>query len=408
MCPAAAGAFLFLLHPLNSEAVLCAGFRPDLVSATLILAATLLLLPAPPAGGGIGRPTALRLAAAAAVTAAALLFKEIAAAAVVLLPLLLLLKPDGGGWKTRGRTALVLAAVLAGVFAIFLAAWFRFRAPVNPSQFLGGGGRALGVANGITALWEIYAHRLAWPWPLRVAHPFEPVASLAAARFLWAAAATAGLLAAAAFLFRRNRTALFGLAWTAVCFLPYLQLVPIPDPVAERFAYVPMAGVAMLVAALAWQFRPLAETRPPLRRVCLAVGIGLALLYAGMDLRRSLDWRTDIGLNIANWEEAGDTSPAALENLGALYQMKAHGLRAEQRPAAVRECLDKAGEALARLRAMRPQNVAGWRLSAAWAAATGRPEEARAFIREALRLSPGDAEAREMAGKLGVPETGNG
>ncbi len=408
---ALAGALLFLLHPLNSEAVLCAGFRPDLAATTLMLAMALLVLrpPKPVAlpdashrSRNLLRPAATT-AAVAALFACALLFKEIAAAALVLVPLLVLQMQHRRDKSTGAVRVFPLAAALAAVFAVFITLWLRFRAEGYPAEFLGGGGRALGMANALTAVWEVYLRKLACPWPLQVDIVFEPVAGLLDARFLWALGGTAALLAAALLLLRHNRAALFGLAWAAVCILPCMQLIPIPDPVAERFAYAPMAGVAMAAGALVWQLWPMTELLPAARRAVLLAGTALALLYAGTACRRSFDWRTDVGLNIANWEETGDTRPAALENLGALYLMKADRERAEGNAAAARDSLKKAGEPLMRLRRTRPENVAGWRLGALCAWAEGRPAEARELISQALQLAPDDTATRQTAAAIIAP-----
>jgi hypothetical protein len=398
---ALAGALLFLLHPLNSETVLCAGFRPDLAATVLMLGMTLLILrrTAAPAHPESARPSGIphalvTAAAVAAVFACALLFKEIAAAALVLMPLLAVMMRKRNGGKTALPRIFLLAAALGAVFAAFIVIWLRFRAAGYPAAFLGGDGRTLGVSNAVTALWEVYLRKLACPWPLRINGIFDPVASPLDPRMLWAAGGIAALLAATLLLFRHNRTAIFGLVWAGACFLPYMQLVPIPEPVAERFAYAPMAGIAMAAGALVWQLWPLTEHWPALRRTAIFTGAALAMLCAGIACRRSFDWRTDIGLNIANWEEAGDTRPTALESLGALYLMKADRERAGGDPAAAQKSLAKAGEALSRLRLAQPANVAGWRLGALWAWAEGRPEQAREFIRQAVRLAPDDTAVR--------------
>ena len=381
--PALIAGLFFLLHPLNSEAVLCMGFRADLVCAALLLCMTWLVM--------YGQ----RLRPPAAIFAVALLFKEVAAAGLVLLPLLVLLRRGGT------RRALALFAVLLALFAVFLMLWFRFQARDYPAVWLGGGGRLSGMANGWTVFWEVYLRKLAWPWPLQVNYVFEPIRSLADPRFLLAAGLGGGLLAGVVLLLRRNRAALFGLAWAAVCFLPYLQIVPIPDPVAERFAYVSMAGLALVVGAVIRQLG-LCNASPRVRRRLWSVVLMMALGYAGLAFRRSFDWRTDICLNLANWEATGDTRPIAWESCGALYLMRADEERRGGDLAASRASLARAGQALARLRVEAPDNIAAWRLSAAWAAANQQPEQAKAFLREALRLNPADVTLRETAIKFGL------
>ena len=404
--PALIGGLFFLLHPLNSEAVLCMGFRADLVCTALLLCMAQLVLHdarvRSPASdkkheNATGQQDHLQhLAALGTLFGLALLFKEVAAAGLILLPLLVLRRRGGVRW------VLALLAVLLVILAIFLGLWFRFQARDYPAVWLGGEGRLLGMANGWTALWEIYLRKLAWPWPLQINYVFAPVKSLADARFLLAAGLGGGFLAVVVFLLRRNRAALYGLAWAGICFVPYLQIVRIPDPVAERFAYVSMAGVAMAVGAVAGQFWPRRANRR-VARLVLGSGLLLAFLYAGLALRRSIDWRSDISLNLANWEATGDTRPIAWESRGALYLMQAEAERRNNDLPASHASLARAGHALARLRELTPGNVTAWRLSAAWAIATQQPEPAKLFIREALRLNPADETVRRTAAKLGMP-----
>ena len=404
--PALIGGLFFLLHPLNSEAVLCLGFRSDLVCTAVLLCMARLVLydsrvhslsstqnDAPSSG----KQEYLRhLTVVGTLFAVALLFKEVAAAGLALLPLLLLFRRGGG------RQALALFSVLIAIFAIFVWLWFRFQARDYPAVWLGGEGRLLGMANGWTAWYEVYLRKLACPWPLQINYVFEPVKSLADSRFLLAAALGGGLLVGLVFFLRRNRAALFGMVWAVACFLPYLQLVPIPDPVAERFAYVSMAGIAVTIGAVAGQSW-LLLTNPRISRFILGSGLLLALCYAGLAFRRSFDWRTDIRLNLANWEATGDTRPIAWESRGALYLMRAEEECRNNDLAASRESLARAGQALARFREMAPRNSTAWRLSAAWAIATQQSEQAKLFIREALRLNPADETLRRTAAKLGMP-----
>ncbi len=404
--PALIGGLFFLLHPLNSEAVLCMGFRSDLVCTALLLCMARLILHdsrvrspsstqnnTPPSE----KPAYLRhLATVGTLFAVALLFKEVAAAGLALLPLLLLFRRGGG------RQALALFSVLIAIFAIFIWLWFRFQARDYPAAWLGGEGRLLGMTNGWTAWYEVYLRKLAYPWPLQINYVFAPVKSLADPRFLLAAGLGGGLLAGLVFFLRRNRAALFGMTWVVACFLPYLQLVPIPDPVAERFAYVSMAGIAMTVGAIVGQFWP-QLTNPRISRFILGSGLLLALCYAGLAFRRSFDWRTDIRLNLANWEATADTRSIAWESRGALYLIRAEEECRNNDLTASHESLALAGQALARFREMAPLNSTAWRLSAAWAIATQQPEQAKLFIREALHLNPADETLRRTAAKLGMP-----
>jgi tetratricopeptide (TPR) repeat protein len=80
-----------------------------------------------------------------------------------------------------------------------------------------------------------------------------------------------------------------GIAWFLIAFLPVLNFVPTHPVVADRYAFLPLAGCAMIFAVLVtqtgkWTFQTL--------------GLGLAVIVAasGFSLYRTAAWRSDIDL----------------------------------------------------------------------------------------------------------------
>ena len=379
-------AFFFLLHPLATEATLCMGFRADVMAATAVLGCLLLAL----RWQAQRRPS--WLLALAGVFAAGLLTKEITAVALLLVPALLVstAAPPASRW----RDGLVALATLLVPLALFAVLWVRFRWVDYPARFLGGDGRLLGMANALTVWHEEYFARLLWPWPLRNNIPFEPLTRFADPRLLAAGAALA--LLGVMVLLARNRLASLGGLFYLLAFLPVAQLTPVPDPVAERFCYVPQIGAALLFLGL---FERLAGARG---RWIWACGAALLVALAGVSLRRAGDWRDDLTLNIANWENAGDTRVQALENLGGLYLLQAEQLQRAGRAAAAADALSRARENLEALLRDDPRNARGHRLYAVWAWGSGRQDLARREARLALQLAPADPQMRATAQRLGA------
>lgn len=395
-CPASAtawaGTLFFLLHPLNSEAVLCMGFRADLVSAACILGVLLLVLP--PGGAPL---SPLRLATAAGVFGIGLLHKEITGAVLPAAPLVIWLAGAGDGAQRRraaGRAALGLGVVFAAYFGL----WLLFRFPAQPGVRLGGGGPGLGAVNALIAVKEIFLPRLVWPWPLRIDHAFEAVTSYADPRVFTALAVLLPVAGAVGWWSWRNRLAAAATGFILAAFLPYAQIVPIPEAVAERFAYVPMLGAGMLVAA-AWA-EGCRRFTPDMRRLAAVAVLVAAIAAAGVCLRRSLDWRTDLGLNLANWEETGDARPLARRHLGALHLIAAQQRLAKGDTAGARTELAAAAKFLALLLDAAPGDAEGWRLLALTRQTAGDRDGALAAIRRALELAPADPAVQATAATL--------
>lgn len=395
--PAGAGALLFLVHPLVSEAVLCAGFRGDLLATAGILGCALLFLRWYEGCATEGERARGLLFAAAAAFGLGLLAKEVAVVAMACVPALAVL-----AWPRRRRAladAAVGGALLFAVFLIFLAFWRVFRFPEYPAEYLGGRCRTQGLVNMLAVFREVYLARLLWPWPLRVDYAFEPLPDCCDPRIGLALGAMAAFLLVAFLAARRERLCAAGAIWYLVGFAPVSQVVPVPDPVAERFCYVPMLGVALFVAGLVPYVR---GSRWISRRFSAGVGILLLIVLAAVSMRRSYDWLDDITLNIANWEESGDRRPRALEALGALHLAKAQEDLQKNDGLMASRHLGRARGSLEALLAADPEHVAAHRLMSLWGLLAGEPVIAREHAAAALELAPDDPLAQDAARRAGV------
>lgn len=259
--PALAGAALFALHPLQSEAVAFVAARNDPMAVALAVGALLLAWPAD------ARPA--RLAGAAVLAAAALLAKE----SVVFLPLLPVLLDLGaqgrpGPWRRP-------AALLAGVAGALL---LRLVLPLAGVDRLPSGEQIATAVDRLPSVLALLGQLLVLPWPLgtgrQLAYLDPPAVAVVGG--LLALGVGVGLL-----LRHGGRLAAAGLLLAAVGLLPSAIALASVARVMERFVYLPMLGVAIAVAA-AW----------PARGGKVALGLLAAYAVALLEVRLP-DWRSD-------------------------------------------------------------------------------------------------------------------
>jgi len=302
---ALAAGLLFAVHPIHSESVAWVAGRSDVLATAFLLAALVLH----------GRmPWSWRGGLASGVAAAgALGAKE---AGVALYPLLflrdLLLAPARrslGTWL-RGYAGVAVAGLVYILLRRHALGEFVGTAPgITPAP------RPLLE---IAAAVGVYVGKLLWPWPLNAYIDQIAVGPLS----LGLAALFVAALAAAAWRWRAGGDALplFALAWVGLTLTPSLAILwKIPDaPLAERYLYLPSAGLCLLVGALAAQ--AWAGAASALARTALAGGaaavLGAAVLATAA---RNPVWRDDVALWV-DTEAHSQVSGMAARNLGTAYQ----------------------------------------------------------------------------------------
>lgn len=243
------GAVLFACHPSHAEAVAWITARSELLATVFVLAAWLAhRRPGPLAA--LGAPLALVLAC---------LSKENALAAPALFILADLgLRRRPLPWGRWGALALAVTLVV-------ITRWTLLESPL-PAH---GPYRDLAFGERLPVALRVLAHGLrllAWPTGLRVEYDRDEFLG----QLELSLPALIGALGFAALLLRSGgrRSALL-LALVPVALLPVLHLVPIGEPFAERFLYLPSAlfclALGSTLAALA-------------RREERASGVGASLL----------------------------------------------------------------------------------------------------------------------------------
>jgi tetratricopeptide (TPR) repeat protein len=366
VAPSVTIAALFALHPMRVESVAWIAERKDVLSAffglvTLHAWVSFTRAPTP------GRYRLVMLA-----TGLALLSKPM----LVTLPLLLLcidVWPLGRlgavGDDGRARTArdlvvekVPLAILAAAGVVLTLLAAHGDGALVSLADRPASTRLAHAVASYV---W--YAWKTVWPDDLAVLYPYP------AWSFGQIVASAVAVSAAAALTVAARRTAPWitaGLAWFAIALLPALGLLQAGDQgMADRFTYVPTIG---LLVAVVWTLHVAAHTRE--LRAALAGAVVVIVGAWGIASHRYADlWRrSELVLAHAyavtrnNWrvEQALGSLYANAGQHAAAYEHFDTALRIEPRSPTARYGLGLALDGL------------------------GRPDEAAASYREAIRMHP--------------------
>lgn len=269
------------VHPACVEAVAVISFREDLLAAVGMLGALWCLAPGAPVGlgwraGGWG------------LAGVAIFSKESA----LLLPALLVAAEWLGTVRgaRRGRTRVLAAHAPVWVLAATYAA-LRFgpmRGPLEPVY------AAFGATPPyrwllVPAVWIEHVRLLCFPLWLRADYFLPaPVSPWDLRVVLGCGLAAAGLVALVAAWRTGWRVAALGGLLVLATWLPVSNLVPLPNPFAERYCYVAVAGLGLILAEAAERS---VRGRPAARERLLGVAVLLAVLAAARTLPRELAWR---------------------------------------------------------------------------------------------------------------------
>lgn len=354
-------AALFAAHPVVTEAVNCAGFRGDLMATASMLGAALFAYQ-------WGRDGRIRHAVAAtSIFFLGMASKESTISALVVVPLVAGIASPVGR-RTR-RSAALAAAMLATAIA-FLVIWKQFHAPAAPYDRLGGS-LPLGLANFARIFAGVYVPTWFAPIHLKTFHEFD-ISTGFDAKVAASLAVVAIVGCVAVFASRRSPLCLLGTVVIAAGLAPVSQLIAVPDPVAERFLYLPHVGFALLIGGVV---APRLDALAPDRRTWLLVL--MLVLAIGLTWRRHFDWRDERSLNLANFEYDRTPSEFGLQTMGVLYLTR-------NAPGDIVRSSDAAKS----LRARFPTNSESWRISALAEFKSGNASAAVEYATRAVELAP--------------------
>jgi Flp pilus assembly protein TadD len=296
-------ALYFTLHPLQTEAVTYIYQRLASMAALFYIGSAYFYLRS-------GREGSTSLYAVSLVFAAAGYFSKENALTLPATLLALEFFIIGGDKKSAvRRTAPYAVLWLPAIFALRHSATFvdidKLKGPapdITPLQYMA-------AQPGVILQ---YLRMSALPYGQCLLHAITPP-SICSAGFLLPLTALVALISALAWYMRTNKVALFCLAWFCITLSVESGLVPLQDLMFEHRMYLPMFGLALLFAAIAWKICSALPER-------FLTGLHILLLCAlgVISMARNRVWADEYTL----WGDVVKKSPAipgAYNNLGAAY-----------------------------------------------------------------------------------------
>ncbi len=277
-------AFIFALHPINSEAVnFISGGRNTILAAAFALASFIVFTK------GTGERKIGYAYLSGLLFFLSLLCKESAA----FLPLILLLygfKSDGSSGKNMKQK------LLFGLPFLLFSALYIFMRAQALSNAIGTSLDPGGLWSRISKNFYIipkYLYMFVYPSGLSIYYP--PPGDLFHQN-IWPVLGWSVVLPSLFWLSRKNNErAFFGIVWFAINFILIANIVPIPSaPMAERYIYLPVMGLCVIAGELL--YRSYLNSKIVLRMSLVATATVLFLTMAFTTARRNSDWRDDLSL----------------------------------------------------------------------------------------------------------------
>jgi cytochrome c-type biogenesis protein CcmH/NrfG len=395
-----AGAALFAVHPLQSEAVAYVSGRSELMCAVWFMAAVLFARAAMLSG------SRARGAGAIVCGLLAIASKETG----LMLPLVVLaydwlLRP-GGEEARRWRfwRLYVPAFVLLGGFTMYrLLVMGSFTRTTTP---------LLNLLTQAVVIWR-YLGLLIWPWGQSIMHAVHRATSVFDVAGWVALTGLAGVCAGAVFLRRSHPPVTLGIVWFLAVLAPSSSFIALREGMAEHRLYLASAGIFMAIAATLSPWLVRDEAVPRLTRAGAAALTAVLTVLFILTVMRNQVWSSPVSLWAeatvragGMWEphyaladslrEKGDCS-AALPEYRAVV-----ALRPDHRDAFTNMgiCLAQTGQledaerAFRRVLEIDPAFPRGYTNLGALALVAGDTTRARDYYREAIAQDPDNVLAR--------------
>lgn len=366
---ALAGAAIFAAHPVLTEPVAEVSSREDLLAGFFLLLALLLAFRRAQGLTAVWTYGGCLLAVLLSCGA-----KEVGAMA----PFLILLC---GFLFHRDEPLRRWLWLSAGAFAVaggFLAARFLLQ-PEESQIFLQKptyiGGSLLKVFELQPRIWALSLRTIFWPFGLSADYVPQNVLGFHVAAGMALLVIFVAVLGLASW---RSRVAAFGALMFWICLAPVSNFIPIYRPVADRYLYLPLMGLAAVLCGLFL----LASRREALFRPLLGVAACVVIVLAGLSVQRQRVFANSLNL----WTDAAKASPfsdTAANNLG--YALLDKG-DLQQALAMFQKALDLSGGS-------KPNACAG---AAVALEKLGRPADALRAVQLAIKLDPVYADPKQL------------
>lgn len=295
---AVTAAALFLLHPVQVESVAWLSQRKNLLSEFFFLLAILSYQSYRNAADK-RRGIFYGLSIGAAILA---LFSKVS---VVIIPLVLVVYDLTIAARDRRPTG--KKSFLEKIPFIIVAGLMAFQSSILQTKELGGGrvgyhGGSL-FATMLTMLDVLtdYARLIIWPANLSIIYTPEIVTTPTITSYSMIAVLIL-IAAACVYVYRRERSLLFGICLFFIGLLPVSQLIPLVTLMNDRYLYISMIGVAWIAGGVVQFVR---QRRPRWRQTVVMAGLVLGVVLGFLSYQRSAVWKNSVAL----WTDATRKQP---------------------------------------------------------------------------------------------------
>ena len=320
---------LFVVHPINTEAVDYVSGRADLLAA-LFMYISLFFFIAEKKRSITERSDRIGKAGFFMPSVAFFILSLLTKAAAVILPLLAMLccfcfeKQWESFVRERRRItkrSWALLAVLVSIPALYLL--IRYAIRVSSGEALSSNPYPF-YCRFLTSFKVVllYLKLLVFPFPLHMERVVPMETSIFSPAVFLPIIFLCVIAVVALKAYRISRIAFFGIAWFFIALVPYLNWFPMNAEMAEHWLYVPSVGFFLLAVLGLEQLRRIM----PLRFIHIIFVIVLVCL-SFITVRRNLDWRDNEAI-YTQTARYSPGSPRAHYNLGNIYLEKGQFYRA--------------------------------------------------------------------------------
>lgn len=203
--------------------------------------------------------------------------------------------------------------ICAAGFYLFVR-FFVFRHPTEPMIKYPGDSFFVNILTMLKAV-PVYLSMVFFPFNLNVEHRIIIPHSFFEPQVIFGFLAAAVFLASLVFAFKKSKPVFFLLLFTALTFLPTSNIIPMQNIVAERYLYLPIIGLCVILALFLEK----------IGRARLSVSYGAAIcifvFFAIIVFTRNRDWKGDFTFYAKTLKQNPD-SPGAHINIGMMYKTK--------------------------------------------------------------------------------------
>ena len=278
-------AALFALHPLRVESVAWVAERKDVLSAFFWMLTLCLYV------YYTEKPVIRRYLLVGFFFVCGLMSKSM----VVTLPVVMILldywplkrfqsQKDLILWQLREKIPFF---ILSAAFSI-ITFYAQYTSKISPLNFKYPLGSRLANA---PVSFMTYLEKIFWPHDMALNYPFPvqiPIWQVLGASLLIVILSTTAIAMA-----KRLPHLFVGWLWYATTILPVIGIIPISDPMADRYIYIPSIGIAIM---LAWGIPPLFPQENMRKKILFPAGIAVLAVLSVLTWKQCGYWKDDVTL----------------------------------------------------------------------------------------------------------------